>query len=64
MEKLKIYFDQIPEECSTEDYPDDTEFILDDAPLKRDPKTHQLIPKEKRLLIYPPNWEARRVENV
>jgi hypothetical protein len=54
---MELYFDQIPEEegFSVEDYPEDTIFILDDAPLQRDPETHQLIPPEKRPKVYPPS---------
>jgi hypothetical protein len=53
---MTLYFDQIPEDegFSVEDYPEDTVFILDDHPLQRDPKTHQLIPREKRPKVYPP----------
>ncbi len=50
---MRIYLEQVPEEVDFDDYPPDTEFILDDAPLKRDPVTFQLIPRERRPLIYP-----------
>lgn len=50
---MRIYLEQVPEEVDFDDYPPDTEFILDDAPLKRDPVTFKLIPRESRPLIYP-----------
>ena len=50
---MKLYLDQIPKGYSMLDYPDDTIFVMDDTRLKRDPVTFQLIPPEKRPLIYP-----------
>lgn len=49
---MRIYMDQVPDGVSFEDYPPGTEFILDDAPLKRDPETFQIV-REKRTLVYP-----------
>ena len=50
---MRIYLDQIPEGLSTQDYPEETEFILDDTRPERDPVTLKLIPRAKRELIYP-----------
>ena len=50
---MKVYIDQIPEGVSIDDYPEGTEFVLDDAPLERDPETYQLIPRKKKPLIFP-----------
>lgn len=50
---MKIYIDQVPEEVAFEDYPAGTEFVFDEQPLRRDPITHKLIPRERRPLIYP-----------
>lgn len=50
---MEIYIDQIPDGYSFEDYPPETVFILEEAERKRDPKTHQLIPRKRRELIYP-----------
>lgn len=50
---MRVYFDQIPEGYSTQDYPENTQFVLDDSKPKRDPVTFQLLPPEKRPLIYP-----------
>ena len=50
---MKLYFDQIPEGVSPADYPEGTEFVVDDAPMKRDPVTFQLIPRTKRPVVFP-----------
>ena len=50
---MKIYIDQVPECVSFDEYPEGTEFVFDEAELKRDPVTHRLIPREQRELIYP-----------
>ena len=50
---MKVYFEQIPEGVSASDYPDGTVFVFDDSRPKRDPVTLELIPPEKRPLIYP-----------
>lgn len=51
---MKIYLEQIPEECDISDYPEETEIVfVDDRPLKRDPKTFQLLPRERLPLVYP-----------
>lgn len=50
---MKIYFDQIPEGVLPGDYPEGTEFVLDDAPMKRDPETFRLSRREKRPLVFP-----------
>lgn len=50
---MKIHMDQVPEEVSFDDYPIGTEFVFDEPPRKRDPVTHELLPREKRPLIYP-----------
>lgn len=51
---MKVYLDQIPEGYRVEDYPEGTEFVLvDDSRPERDPQTYQLIPRQKRPLIYP-----------
>ncbi|GEM_PF-5728835 len=31
---MKLYFDQIPEGVSPADYPEGTEFVVDDAPMR------------------------------
>ena len=50
---MDIYFEQIPEGASYEDYPPDTLFVLDDTRPKRDPQTWRLLPKEQRRIITP-----------
>lgn len=50
---MKIYMDQVPEGVSFDEYPEGTEFVFDEAERKRDPVTHELIPRERRKLIYP-----------
>lgn len=53
---MKLYFDQIPEGVSPADYPEGTEFVVDDA-MERDPVTFQLILRTKRPLIFPQDVE-------
>ncbi len=36
---MKICYKDIPSNKTIDDYPDDTEFVLDDRPVKYDPKT-------------------------
>ena len=50
---MKIYFDQIPEDVDVSEYPEGTEFVLDDSKPKMDPVTLEPIRPEKRPLIYP-----------
>lgn len=50
---MKIYFEQIPDECRIEDYPDGTEFILDDTPVKIDMTTGRPIRSKSRPWVYP-----------
>ena len=50
---MKIYLDQIPDGITVDDYPEGTEFVLDDSRFERDPVTHKLILKEKRPLVFP-----------
>ena len=50
---MRVYFDQIPEGYSVQDYPENTTFVLDDTRPKMDPVTLELILPEKRPLIYP-----------
>lgn len=50
---MEIYFDQIPEGYSPQDYPAGTIFVLDDTRPKRDPVTFKVIRPEKRPLVYP-----------
>lgn len=60
---MKIYTDQIPEGIGCEEYPEGTEFILDDTRPQRDPVSFQLIRPPKRPLIYPAEaWAAYRGE--
>ncbi len=61
-QEMKIYFDQVPEDVSFDDYPPDTEFIWDDSPLKRDPETFKLIRPKKRKLIYPEDLKEEEEE--
>lgn len=50
---MRIYFDQIPEGYSTQDYPENVRFVLDDTRPERDPVTFEIIRPPKRPLIYP-----------
>ena len=59
---MKLYFDQIPNGSSTEDYPPNTRFILDDTRPKRDPVTFKLIRKLKREFIYPEDCKPQSEE--
>ena len=54
---MQIYFDQIPDGYSPQDYPENTTFVLDDALPERDPVTFKLIRPPKRPLIYPEDCE-------
>lgn len=63
-ERMRIYFEQIPEEASFKDYPPGTVFVHDDTPLKRDPETFCLIPWKRRPLVYPADaWKGYKKEN-
>lgn len=50
---MEVYIDQIPEGYSFEDYPPDTVFVFEETERRRDPVTHQLIPRKRRDPIYP-----------
>ena len=50
---MKIYFEQIPEGVNEEDYPEGTEFVMDDTRPIRDSETNKLIAKERRPLLFP-----------
>lgn len=59
---MRIYFDQVPEDVSFDDYPPDTEFIWDDRPPQRDPETFELIFPKRRKLIYPEDLKEEEEE--
>ena len=50
---MRIFFSQIPDGYEPEDYPDGTEFAIDDSPRQRDPITFRLIRPPKLPLVYP-----------
>ena len=62
MEKLRIYFDQIPDGTKFYDYPEDTVFVLDDTRPMRDPVTFQLIRSPAREMIYPEDCPSAKEE--
>lgn len=46
---MKVSFSDIPKGKNSDDYPDDTIFVLDDRPYKIDPKTFERVsPNDKR----------------
>ena len=62
MEKLRIYFDQIPDGTKFYDYPEDTVFVLDDTRPMRDSVTFQLIHSPAREMIYPEDCPSAKEE--
>lgn len=57
---MRLYFEQIPEGVDISEYPEETEFVLDDSRPKRDLETGRLIPRARRPLVYPHEITARK----
>lgn len=55
---MRIFMDQIPENVGFDDYPPDTEFVMDDKPPERDKETLRLIWPSRPIVTPEEAWKT------